>query len=133
MPRFLAKRFAVPAGTTAIVVAVVARASMQRWSIPSPPQTKRRSVPSAIASLTFFGACLLFETSYQRGASTPSLARTARNAGRPPPSDFPVWARTPTDVTFEPPSVRGVWVRRRVEDGGDRRPWQSRERRGARS
>ena len=46
MPRFVANRLAVPAGTIARGTSVPAAASRHRCTIPSPPQTKSSSAPS---------------------------------------------------------------------------------------
>ena len=43
--RFMARRFAVPAGRIATAVPVPATASIQRWTVPSPPQTNITSAP----------------------------------------------------------------------------------------
>ena len=43
--RFMARRFAVPAGRMATAVSVPATASMQRWTVPSPPQANSTSAP----------------------------------------------------------------------------------------
>ena len=75
---------------------VPATASIQCWTIPSPPQTKMSSAPSAIAQRANFGALRLLVTSYQSGSANPWLASTSRNCGRPPPKLFLAWATTAT-------------------------------------
>ena len=72
-----------------------ASASMQRCTIPSPPQTRTSSAPASMASRARFGAFWTSCTSYQSGSSTPAAsrppaARPARHrggsscGGRPP-------------------------------------------------
>ena len=56
MPRFVASRFAVPAGMIATVASVPARTSTQRCTMPSPPHTKIRSALRASAFLTSLGS-----------------------------------------------------------------------------
>ena len=51
-----ASRFAVPAGRMATAVSVPATASMQRWTVPSPPQTNITSAPLAAARRAQEGA-----------------------------------------------------------------------------
>src|SRR3984957_17059255 len=92
--RFAASRFAVPAGRIATAVSVPATASMQRWTVPSPPQTNTTSAPLAAARRAYLGARRLFSTSYHRGSVTPSRARIRRSSGRPPPKLLREWATT---------------------------------------
>ena len=63
IPRFVAKRLAVPAGRIASVAFDPASTLTHCCTSPSPPQAKTSSAPSASAFSTFFGACLLFGTS----------------------------------------------------------------------
>ena len=51
MPRFVASRFAVPAGRIASAASEPAAASMQRCTVPSPPQTKISSRPLGESAL----------------------------------------------------------------------------------
>src|ERR1700722_3710609 len=92
--RFAASRFAVPAGRIATAVSVPATASMQRWTVPSPPQANTTSAPLAAARRAYLGARRLFSTSYHRGSVTPSRARIRRSSGRPPPKLLREWATT---------------------------------------
>ena len=73
MPRFVASRFAVPAGRIASGTSDPATASRHRCTVPSPPQTKISSAPSSSACLTCFGAKRLFGTSIQSGSAKPCL------------------------------------------------------------
>ncbi len=82
MPRFVAKRFAVPAGMTARHASRPASSPMQRRTVPSPPQANTRSAPSSRARRTCAGAFLAFGTSYQSGSACPRSARTRRNSGQ---------------------------------------------------
>ena len=62
----------MPAGRIATAVSVPATASMQRWTVPSPPQTNSTSAPRAAARRACSGAWRLFFTSYHSGSVTPS-------------------------------------------------------------
>ena len=79
MPRLVANRFAVPAGMIARLAFEPASTSMQRCTIPSPPQAKTSSAPSSSARRTCGGALRLFGTSHQSGSST-AFAPRARGA-----------------------------------------------------
>ena len=68
IPRFVARRLAVPAGMIATTASVPASASTVRCTIPSPPHTKTRSAPSSTTRRASFGARLLFGTSCQIGS-----------------------------------------------------------------
>src|ERR1700683_2167357 len=96
MSRLDASRFAVPAGRIAITVPVPARASTQRWTVPSPPQTNIRSAPCSRARPAQSGTCLLLRTSYQSGSVTPSSASTFLSSGSPPPKLLRACATTAT-------------------------------------
>ena len=104
IPRFVANRFAVPAGMIARLVVVPASTSTHRWTIPSPPQTKRSSAPSSSARRTWAGALRLFGTSNQSGSVTPSASRTRRSSGRPPPSGL-AGVRDDRDLHSRPPAL----------------------------
>ena len=71
-------------------------ASIARWTVPSPPQTKSSSAPSASARFTCFGANRLFGTSTQIGSATPWRASSRRSSVSPPPKDLPACATTAT-------------------------------------
>ena len=102
MPRLEASRFAVPAGTIAIVRPVPASVSMQRCAIPSPPHTKKCSAPCSSSRRTCLGALRLFGTSTQSGSVTPFWASTRRSSGSPPSTVLPPWAMTA--ILLTPPS-----------------------------
>ena len=55
----------------------------QRRTVPSPPQAKTSSAPSASARSTCAGARLAFGTSYQSGSSTPAVRERAAQLGQP--------------------------------------------------
>ncbi len=111
----------MPAGRTAIVAPVPASTSAQRCTIPSPPQTNTTSAPASRAARACFGACLLFNTSYHRGSSTPWARRTSRSSVRPPPSCLRVWAITATVVMPTPPAAgRGAVTQARGRHRGVR-------------
>ena len=57
----------MPAGNIATAVPVPATALIQRWTVPSPPQTNSTSAPSATARRAHAGALRLLVTSYQIG------------------------------------------------------------------
>ena len=103
MPRFEAKRFAVPAGRIASRASVPAMASTARCIIPSPPQTKIVSAPSASAFSTRSGAYLLLGTSVHSGSVTPARSSVSRSSSSPPPIDLPACAMTATLVTWPSP------------------------------
>ena len=107
MPRFAASRLAVPAGRIATAVSVPAKASMQRWTVPSPPQTNTTSAPLAAARRAQEGARRLLLTSYHSGSVTPSRARISRSSGRPPPRLFRECATTAIAATGLRPSASG--------------------------
>src|SRR5437773_4763884 len=92
--RLLASRLAVPAGSTARTAPVPATASMHRWTVPSPPQTKITSAPWVSALRARLGAWRLLLTSYHSGSAMPSPASISRSSPRPPPRLLPVWATT---------------------------------------
>ncbi len=75
---------------------VPASASMQRCTIPSPPQTNTNSAPCASARRAALGALRLFGTSYHSGSSMPLAASTLRNSGKPPSRLLPECATTAT-------------------------------------
>ena len=77
MPRLVANRFAVPAGSTASGIFVPASTLRQRRTVPSPPQAKTRSAPASSARSTCPGAFLALGTSYQSGSSTPASRERA--------------------------------------------------------
>ena len=95
-PRFVASRLAVPAGRIAMTAPVPATASIQRWTVPSPPQTIISAAPSAAARRAYLGALRLLRTSYQSGSATPSCASTWRSSGSPPPKLLRACATTAT-------------------------------------
>ena len=99
MPRFVANRFAVPAGSTASGTFVPASTPTQRRTVPSPPQAKTSSAPASSARSTCAGAFLALGTSYQSGSSTPAVASARRSAGNPPSSVFAACATTATFMT----------------------------------
>ena len=105
IPRLVANRFAVPAGTTARLASEPASTSMHRRTVPSPPQAKTRSAPAPSARRTWSGAFLAFGTSYHSGSSTPARASARRSSGRPPPRRFSAWATT---ATFMRRAARGA-------------------------
>ena len=105
MPRLVANRFAVPAGTIASRASVPASTWMQRRTVPSPPQANTSSAPSSSARSTWAGAFLAFGTSYHSGSSTPAAASARRSSGRPPPTVFPACATT---ATFMSPAAAGA-------------------------
>ena len=102
MPRFVAKRLAVPAGRMARATGAPATASMTRWTVPSPPHTKIRSAPFFTSLRARSGASLLFGTSYHIGSLIPWVASVLRSSSRPPPSVFAECAITPTEVKAGP-------------------------------
>src|SRR5580692_10686539 len=106
--RFAASRFAVPAGRIAMAVSVPATASMQRWTVPSPPQTNSTAAPLAAARRAYLGARRLLVTSYQSGSVTPSEARISRSSDRPPPRVLPEWATTATSAIRSDLSPAGL-------------------------
>ena len=55
MPRLTDSRLPVPAGRTAMGTSVPTRAAIASITVPSPPETARRSTPSAMAF--FASAC----------------------------------------------------------------------------
>ena len=71
MPRFVASRFAVPAGMIARLASVPASTSTQRCTMPSPPHTKMSSALRASAFSTCLGANRLLPTSRQNTSVTP--------------------------------------------------------------
>ena len=83
MPRLVANRFAVPAGSTASGILVPASTPTQRRTVPSPPQAKTSSAPASSARSTCSGAFLAFGTSYQSGSSTPALRERAPQRRQP--------------------------------------------------
>ena len=87
-----------------MIAPVPATASMQRWTVPSPPQTNIRSAPRVMASRAHAAAWRLLLTSYQSGSVTPSAASTPRSPGRPPPSLLRACATTATLGTFSLPT-----------------------------
>ena len=138
--RFIARRFAVPAGRIATAVSVPATASMQRWTVPSPPQTNSTSTPRSAARRACSGARRLFFTSCHIGAVTPSASRTFRSSGRPPPRLLRECATTATFGMPDPhspavpltPSASGPRTARRYRRRpGQARPASSRTRRMA--
>ena len=98
--RLEANRFAVPAGMIASVTPLPASRSIERCTIPSPPQTKTSSAPSSSTRSTRSGAYLLFGTSDQIGSSTPACSSVARSSSSPPPIVLPAWAITATFFTM---------------------------------
>jgi hypothetical protein len=88
----------VPAGRIATATFVPATASMQRWTVPSPPQTNSTSAPCATARRAYSGAKRLLVTSFQIGSVTPSSASTFRSSGKPPPNFLRECATTATSV-----------------------------------
>ena len=96
----------MPAGMIARVTPLPASVSIDRCTMPSPPQTNTSSAPSSSARWTRSGAYLLFGTSDQIGSSMPCLARTERNSSSPPPIVLPAWAITATFFMPSLPSSR---------------------------
>src|SRR5579872_4114296 len=130
-PRFVASKLAVPAGRIATTAPVPATASMQRWTVPSPPQTNIRSAPSATARRARLGALRLLGTSYQSGSVTPSCASTRRSSGRPPPKLLRACATTAIFVIGSDPVPAGLTEPVDAEDHeADRRREQQRRTEG---
>src|SRR4029077_10092413 len=102
-----------------------ATTSMQRWTVPSPPQTKMSSAPSASARRTSRGAALLFGTSRQYGSSMPCRSSSLRSSSKPPPNVFPACAITAIfDIGRSSPSAFISFSRRQsggTADQHDRR------------
>src|ERR1035437_5615417 len=101
--RLTAIRLAVPAGRIARTASGPASASMQRWTLPSPPQTNTTSAPCFTARRAALGTSLLFATSNQSGSAYPSCANTSRSSPRPPSRLFSACATTAIRVMPQPP------------------------------
>ena len=113
MPRFVASRLAVPAGTMAIVAPVPASASMHRCAMPSPPQTKKWSAPPA------------------QQLARPAWAPSCSSAPRPTAGRSRRAGRACGAARGRPPSMRLAGVGDDGDRGHDRPPPGARPRRAA--
>ena len=93
----------MPAGKIASGVSEPARASIERWTVPSPPQTKSSSAPLCECTLHLLGREPALRHLDPHRICDPWRSSSRRSSGRPPPKDLPACATTATLVISQPP------------------------------